>query len=56
MKKIIVFKREEIEKEELDWQEDFKDLVCKKLGVKKFKELFSSWDTKNKYYVVVARV
>jgi len=56
MKKIVVLKREEIEKEELDWEEDFKELVCKKLKVEKFKELLSDWDVKNKYYVIVVEV
>ena len=55
MKKVIVFKKEEIEKEELDWEEDFKELVYKKLGVKKFKEVMSNWDVSGNYYVIIAR-
>lgn len=56
MKKTLVLTREEIEKEELDWEEDLKDFVCKKLKVNDYKEIESDWSFDDKYFVIKVKI
>lgn len=53
--KAVVLSRKEIEKEELDWETDLKDLVCGKLGVEDCVEKMSGWDISGENYTVVVK-
>ena len=53
--KVAVFTKKEIEKEELDSENDFKDFITSKIKTVKFKEIFSNWTNDDQYYVVVFR-
>jgi len=50
--KVAVFTKKEIEKEELDSENDFKDFITSKIKSVKFEEIFSNWTNDDKYYVV----
>lgn len=55
--RVVVLSRKELEKTELDSENDLRDLLSKKLGLKneKFEEVMSGWDVDDKYYVVVVK-
>ncbi|OGK25280.1 hypothetical protein A3A46_03695 [Candidatus Roizmanbacteria bacterium RIFCSPLOWO2_01_FULL_37_13] len=54
--KIVVFSKQEIEKEELDNEEDLKDFVLEKAKViKEYKEVISGWSIDSKFYVMVIK-
>ena len=54
--KVIVFSKKEIEKEELDNEEDLKDLISTKIKTDQFEEVFSKWLEDDKYYIIVVKV
>lgn len=54
--KVLVFEAKEIEKEELDTESDWKDFIFQKVKTDRFKEIFSGWDLKEKYYVVIVQI
>lgn len=54
--KVVSLSRKELDKLEFDNEEDLKDLVCDKLGVEKYEEVFSDWDIDGGNYTVVAKV
>lgn len=54
--KVIVFSKEEIEKEELDNKNDLKDLISLKIKTDKFDEIFSGWSEDDRYFVIVIKV
>ncbi|MBU3978717.1 hypothetical protein KJ980_00155 [Patescibacteria group bacterium] len=53
---ILVFKAREIEKLELDSENDFRDEISSRINNDNFIELYSGWDYKNKYYIVVVQI
>jgi len=51
---VIVLSKSEIDKEELDHEEDLKEFVIEKARViKNYKEIFSDWSLDGKYYVLL---
>lgn len=51
---VIVLSKSKIDKEEIDSENDLKDLVLSKVkGIKKYKEIFSDWGLDSKFYVMV---
>lgn len=54
--KVIVFSKQEIEKEELDHENDLKDLISSKIKTDKFKEIFSKMSEDDKYYIIIVKV
>lgn len=58
--KTIVLSEKQIEKEELDGEDDFKDVVEeiieKRFGAYKYEEVMSGWDVDEKHYVVIVKI
>ena len=54
--KVLVFTAKEIEKFELDTDDDWKDLISSRIKTEEYTELYSGWDEKNQYYIVVVKV
>ncbi len=53
---ILVISKEEIDREELDSENDLKDLVLEKAKViKNYTEIFSDWSNDSKYYVMILK-
>lgn len=50
--KLLSFNRKYLDKQELDWEQDLKDLISSKIGTENFKEVISKW-IKDDYLVVV---
>ena len=53
---ILVLSKSEIDREELDHEEDLKDLISSKIKTDKFEEVFSKFSDDDKYYIVVVKV
>lgn len=54
--KVLVFTAKEIERLELDTDDDWKDRISSRINNDEFTELYSGWDERNRYYVVVCQV
>lgn len=54
--RVLVFTEKEIEKLELDTDDDWKDLISSRVESEDYKELYAGWDEKEKYYVVVVQL
>ena len=54
--KVLVFTAKEIERMELDTDDDWKDLISSRIKTEEFRELYSGWNERNDYYVVVVQV
>lgn len=56
----VILTEKQIEKEELDGEDDFKDvveeIVLKRFGTDKYEEVLSGWDVDEKHYVVIVKV
>lgn len=54
--RVLVFTAREIEKLELDTDDDWRDLISSRINTEGFKEVYSGWDENSQYYVVVVEV
>ena len=54
--KVLVLTAYQIEKIELDHEDDLKDEICSRLSIRKCKLLYTGWDYTNSNYVVVIQV
>ncbi len=54
--KVLVFTAREIERLELDREDDFRDEISSRIKTEEFKELYSGWDERNDYYIIVVQV
>lgn len=53
---VLVISKEEIDKEELDSENDLKDFVLEKAKIiKEYKEVFSDWNIDSKYFVMIIK-
>lgn len=54
--KVVSLSRKELDKLELDNEDDLKDFVSAKLSLESFEEVMSGWDVSGEKYTVVAKV
>jgi hypothetical protein len=54
--RVLVFSAKQIERLELDTDDDWRDLISLKLKSEDYKELYAGWDAKDRYYVVVVQI
>lgn len=54
--RVLVFTAKEIEKLELDTDDDWKDLISSRIKTEEYTELYLGWDELNNYYVVVIQI
>lgn len=53
---VIVLSKSEIDKEELDSENDLKDFILEKAKViRNYKEIFSDWSLDGRFYVMVVK-
>ena len=54
--RVMVLTANQAEKMELDHEDDLKDEICNRLGIRKCKLLYTGWNGSNSYYVAVVKV
>lgn len=54
--KTIAISRKEIDRADFDSEDDFKDLLAKKLKEDDFEEIMSGWDIYDRNYVVIVKI